>query len=59
MVLAGLFIVYTRSDILGSPDIVYDRLRAAAKTTPVPGNAGGEYLTMHSQDGVLLGVVFW
>ncbi|KAK1083594.1 hypothetical protein LTR48_006156 [Friedmanniomyces endolithicus] len=59
MVLAGLFIVYTRSDILGSPDIVYDRLRAAAKIAPVSGNAGGEYLTMHSQDGVLLGVVFW
>jgi len=59
MVLAGLFIVYTDSDVLGSPDIVYDRLRAAAKIAPVAGNAGGEYLTMSSESGVLLGVVFW
>lgn len=59
MVLAGLFITYTRSDILGSPDKVYDLLRDAAKVAPVAGNAGGEYLTMRSQDGVLLGVVFW
>ncbi|KAK5702765.1 hypothetical protein LTR97_003711 [Elasticomyces elasticus] len=59
MVLAGLFIVYTNSSLLGSPDIVYDRLRAAAKIAPVVGNEGGEYLTMASQDGVLLGVVFW
>jgi urea-proton symporter len=78
MVLAGLFIVYTDSSLLGSPDAVYERLRAAAKIAPVAGNAGecqivsyemlrstgltslgGEYLTMHSQSGVLLGVVFW
>lgn len=59
MVLAGMFVVYTRSDLLGSPDKVYDLLREAAKIAPVPGNAGGEYLTMRSQDGVLLGVVFW
>ncbi|KAK3653549.1 hypothetical protein LTR22_011223 [Elasticomyces elasticus] len=59
MVLAGLFIVYTNSSLLGSPDIVYERLRAAAKIAPVAGNEGGEYLTMASQDGVLLGVVFW
>lgn len=59
MVLAGLFIVYTDSNLLGSPDVVYDRLRAAAKISPVAGNAGGEYLTMHSQSGVLLGIVFW
>jgi len=59
MVLAGLFVTYTRSDILGSPDRVYDLLREAAKVTPVAGNAGGEYLTMRSQDAVLLGVVFW
>lgn len=59
MVLAGLFITYTRSDVLGSPDKVYDLLREAAKVSPVSGNAGGEYVTMRSQGGVLLGVVFW
>jgi Na+/proline symporter len=59
MVLAGLFVVYTSSTTLGSPDRVYDLLREQAKITPVAGNAGGEYLTMRSQSGVLLGVVFW
>lgn len=59
MVLAGLFVVYTSSDILGSPDRVYDLLRSAAQSAPVAGNAGGEYLTMRSQSSVLLGVVFW
>lgn len=59
MVLAGLFVVYTSSDVLGSPDRVYELLREAAKSTPVAGNANGEYLTMQSQSGVLLGVVFW
>ncbi|KAJ9621346.1 hypothetical protein H2203_007398 [Taxawa tesnikishii (nom. ined.)] len=60
MILAGLFVTYTDSDILGSPDRVYDLLRKAAQAAPVSGNAGdGEYLTMRSQDAVLLGVVFW
>lgn len=59
MVLAGLFVVYTSSSTLGSPDRVYDLLREQAKIAPVAGNAGGEYLTMRSQSGVLLGVVFW
>ena len=59
MVLAGLFVVYTHSDTLGSPDKVYDLLREAAKTAPVAGNKNGEYLTMRSESGVLLGVVFW
>jgi Na+/proline symporter len=59
MVLTGMFIMYTTSDILGSPDRVYELLREAAKVSPVAGNAGGEYLTMRSESGVLLGVVFW
>lgn len=59
LVLTGLFVVYATSDTLGSPDAVYRMLREAAQRSPVPGNASGEYLTMSSQDGVLLGVVFW
>lgn len=59
MTLAGLFVVYTHSNVLGSPDIVWERLKAAAQTNPVAGNAGGEYLTMRSETGVLLGVLFW
>ena len=59
LVLTGLFVVYATSDVLGSPDRVYQLLREAAQRAPVQGNAGGEYLTMSSQDGILLGVVFW
>lgn len=59
MVLTGLFITYATSDQLGSIDKVYDLLREATTYAPVSGNAGGEYLTMSSQDGTLLGVVFW
>ncbi|MCJ1394875.1 hypothetical protein MMC18_007755 [Xylographa bjoerkii] len=59
MILTGLFVVYCRSSLIGSPDAMYDLLRSAAQRAPVPGNAGGEYLTMSSQSGVLLGVVFW
>lgn len=59
MVLTGMFICYTTSDVLGSPDRVYELLVEAAKVTPVTGNAEGSFLTMRSESGVLLGVVFW
>ncbi|MCJ1287409.1 hypothetical protein MMC26_006758 [Xylographa opegraphella] len=59
MILTGLFVVYCRSNLIGSPGVMYDLLRAAAQRAPVPGNSGGEYLTMSSQSGILLGVVFW
>ncbi|KAL9109437.1 MAG: hypothetical protein Q9227_005945 [Pyrenula ochraceoflavens] len=59
LVLTGLFVVYATSDALGSPDTVYQLLREAAQQSPVEGNASGEYLTMSSRDGILLGVVFW
>ena len=59
MLLSGLFIVYARSSLIGSPDAMFELLKSATQRAPVPGNAGGEYLTMSSQSGVLLGVVFW
>jgi len=59
LVLTGLFVVYTRSSLIGSPDRMWELLREAAVRAPVSGNAQGEYLTMSSQSGVLLGVVFW
>jgi Na+/proline symporter len=59
MILLGLFVTYATSSVLGSPDKVYDLLREAAKSAPVAGNAGGEYLTMRSQTGALLGLVFY
>ena len=59
MILSGLFVVYSRSSLIGSPDAMYELLKSAAQRAPVSGNAQGEYLTMSSQSGVLLGVVFW
>ncbi|KAI9737371.1 MAG: hypothetical protein M1834_009525 [Cirrosporium novae-zelandiae] len=59
LVLTGLFIVYTHSSLIGSPDAMWELLKQAAQTAPVSGNAGGEYLTMRSLDAVLFGVIFW
>lgn len=59
MILSGLFVVYTRNSLIGNPDTMYDLLKSATQRSPVPGNAGGDHLTMSSQSGVLLGVVFW
>lgn len=57
LILTGMFVVYTTSSLLGSPSAIYDALREAALRAPVSGNARGEYLTMSSQTGILLGVV--
>lgn len=51
------FTVYTTSSILGSPKAVYDALVKAAAAHPVPGNAGGSYLTMQSKDGAIFFVI--
>ncbi|RDA91162.1 hypothetical protein CP533_4821 [Ophiocordyceps camponoti-saundersi (nom. inval.)] len=48
---------YARSDILGSPSAVYDRLVAAAAAHPVPGNQDGSFLTMRSRGGVTFFVI--
>ena len=58
MTLTGLFVVYARSSLIGSIDEMYELLKDAAVRAPVSGNAGGEYVTMSSQSGVLLGVIF-
>ena len=59
MILTGLFVVYSQSSLIGSPDAMFQLLKAAAQRASVTGNADGEYLTMSSQNGILLGVVFW
>ena len=55
MILTGLFVVYTQTALIGSPDAMFKLLKSAAQRAPVSGNADGEYLTMSSQSGVLLG----
>lgn len=56
--LLGLFVLYATSSIVGSPGKVWELLREAAELHPVSGNAGGEYLTMRSQQGGFVGLVF-
>ncbi|KAI1517732.1 PutP, Na+proline symporter [Pyrenophora tritici-repentis] len=51
------FTTYATGDRLGSPKAVYERLQELSETTPVPGNAGGSYLTMRSKDGAIFFVI--
>lgn len=48
-----VFTTYGTSDLIGSPSKMYDLLKEAALRTPVEGNAGGSYLTMKSNSGML------
>ena len=45
----------TTSGAIGSIDKLYDLLQQAAVETPVEGNAGGSYLTMKSNQGLVFG----
>ncbi|KAF7299220.1 Urea transporter [Mycena indigotica] len=57
IILVFVFSVYATSDKIGSPSKMYDLLTAAAKTSPVPGNAHGSYVTMRSKNGLIFGVI--
>lgn len=57
ILLTFAFTTYATGDRLGSPKAVYDRLQELSATTPVPGNAGGSYLTMRSKDGAIFFVI--
>lgn len=67
-----VYLVYTSSDQLGSPKIVYERLlQVAAKSRtctdplshtdqacgPVTGNYNGSYATMLSSGGLVFGII--
>jgi hypothetical protein len=56
--LVSLFVFYTSSDIAGSPTRVWELLKEAAALHPVAGNADGQYLTMRSEEGGYIGLVF-
>ena len=53
-----LFVAYATSSIVGSADNMWDLLRTAGKLHPVAGNADGSYLTMKSQEGGYVGLIF-
>ena len=54
----SIFVVYTNSSIIGSPDRMWTLLKEAATLHPVSGNSEGSYLTMASQQGGYIGLVF-
>lgn len=57
IILVFAFTTYATGDALGSPKAVYDRLVELSAQKPVPGNAGGSYLTMRSKDGAIFFVI--
>ncbi|KAM0558127.1 hypothetical protein ACHAPJ_005294 [Fusarium lateritium] len=58
IMLLCLFVTYVHSDAIGSPGRMYELLSEAARLHPVAGNADGSYMTMKSQDGGYIGLVF-
>ncbi|KAJ7668024.1 solute symporter family transporter [Mycena rosella] len=52
-----MFSVYTTNPLIGSPVAMYGLLQDAALSRPVPGNAGGSYLTMKSNFALVFGVI--
>ena len=56
-----MFTVYGATDKIGSISKMYELLAQASERNPVPGKAGGSYLTiyltMRSLDGLIFGVM--
>jgi hypothetical protein len=50
--------MYTTFDEVGSPGKMWDLLRDARFIRPVDGNADGDFLTMRSVQGGLVGLIF-
>ncbi|KAJ4361273.1 hypothetical protein N0V95_002042 [Ascochyta clinopodiicola] len=53
-----IFVAYVTSDVVGSPGRMYELLKEAANLHPVAGNEGGSYMTMRSEDGGYIGLIF-
>ncbi|KAJ9646213.1 hypothetical protein H2204_000876 [Knufia peltigerae] len=58
IMLYSLFRIYVTAEVIGSPDKMWELLKEAARLHPVEGNAHGEYLTMASDGGGYIGLVF-
>jgi Na+/proline symporter len=58
IMLSSMFVMYSTSEHVGSPGRMWELLKAAAEVRPVDGNAGGEFLTMRSVQGGLIGLIF-
>jgi urea-proton symporter len=57
IILTFVFTVYATSPKIGSFSKMHELLTEAAAKAPVPGNAGGSYLTMRSKNGLIFGVI--
>ncbi|KAG0257235.1 hypothetical protein DFQ27_005249 [Actinomortierella ambigua] len=57
IVLMFSFTAYCTSDLIGSPERMFDLLHEAAVRHPVEGNEEGSYLTMASANGLMFGVI--
>ncbi|GAA5910909.1 hypothetical protein JCM8208_006685 [Rhodotorula glutinis] len=57
IIMAFMFHVYTSSDKIGSPSVMYDLLVRAADDWPVEGNKDGSYLTFQSKSGLIFMVI--
>ena len=49
--------IFASSNVVGSPNKLYELLVAAAETWPVDGNHHGSYLTFRSRQGVIFAAV--
>lgn len=58
VMLTTLFMVYTTSSAIGSPDRMWGLLGEAAALHPVEGNKDGSYVTMKSPSGGYIGLIF-
>ncbi|GME28552.1 putative urea active transporter protein [Neofusicoccum parvum] len=58
VMLTTLFMVYTTSSAIGSPDRMWELLAEAAALHPVEGNKDGSYVTMKSPGGGYIGLIF-
>lgn len=59
IILIGIFLTYTTSNQIGSPDKMFQLLKEAAMKYPVSGNPEGSYLTMHNLDALLYGIILF
>ena len=58
VMLVSMFVMYTTSSHVGSPGAMWELLRHAAEVRPIEGNAGGQFLTMKSVMGGMVGLIF-
>ena len=56
--LSSMFVMYATSDAVGSPGRMWELLKDVAEIRPVDGNANGEFLTMRSFYGGMIGLIF-